>query len=208
MPGLRQKCDNYRCEVCQRNKLVGPGYGHLLPQEAPLIPWSKVVVYLIGLWKIIIHNADVFFNALTCIDPVSNLVEMVQVENKTVEHISRKFEECWLNRYPRPNKCIHDNGGEFIGWEFQNKLAQCGVEDKPTTSRNPQANAVCERLHQTMANTLHMTIVNNQPANIDQANAAIDFALSTTVHVIRCAVSRALGISPGAMVFRREMFLD
>lgn len=133
---------------------------------------------------------------------------MVRIENKTAAHVSRKFEECWLNRYPRPNKCIHNNGGEFIGWEFQNKLAQCGIADKPTTSRNPQSNAVCERLHQTVANVLRTTIVDSPPANLDQANAAIDFALSTTMHVTRCAVSRALGISPGALVFRRDMFLD
>ena len=208
VPGLRQKCDDYRCEVCQRNKLIGPGYGYLPPREAPLTPWSEVMVDLIGPWKITMNNEDVFFNALTCIDPVTNLVEMIQIENKTAEHVSRKFEESWLNRYPRPNRCIHDNGGEFIGWEFQNKLAQCGIEDKPTTSRNPQANAVCERLHQTVANILRTTIVNNPPANVEQANAAIDFALSTTMHVTRCAVSRALGISPGALVFRRDMFLD
>ena len=53
-----------------------------------------------------------------------NLVELIRIENKTAEHVCRKFEECWLNRYPRPNKCIHDNGGEFIGWKFQNKLTQ------------------------------------------------------------------------------------
>ena len=58
-----------------------------------------------------------------------------------------------------------------------------------------------------MANVLRTTIVDNPQANIDQANAAIDFALSTTMHVTRCAVSRALGISPGAFVFRRGMFL-
>ena len=74
--------------------------------------------------------------------------------------------------------------------------------------RNPQANAVCERLHQTVANISRTTIVNNPPANIDQTNAAIDFALFTTMHVSRCAVSRALFISPGALFFRRDMFLD
>ena len=128
--------------------------------------------------------------------------------HRPAEHISRKFVECWLNCYPRPNNCIHDNGGEFIGWEFQNKLAQCGKEDKPATSRNSQENAVYEWLHQTVANILRTTIVDNPPANTNQANAATDFALSTTMHVTRCAVSRALGISPGALVFRRDMFLD
>ena len=130
------------------------------------------------------------------------------ISNKTSNHVTRKFEECWLNRYPRPNKRIHDNGGEFVGWEFQNLLTQCGIEDKPTTSQNPQANAVCERLHQTAANVLRTTISQNPPQNINQATAVIDYALSTTMHVTRCATSRALCISHGASVFRIDVFLD
>ena len=153
-------------------------------------------------------NEDINFDALTCIDPVTNLIETIRIENKTSNHVARKFEECWLNRYPRPNKCKHDNCGEFDGWEFQNLLTQCGVEDKPTTSRNPQANAVCERLHQTVANVLRTTITQNTPQNIEHATAAIDYTLSTTIHVTRCTISRALGISPGALVFRKNMFLD
>ena len=56
IPGLRQKCDTYHCEVCQKNKLIGPGYGLLPPREAPLAPWSEVMVDLIGPWKIQVNN--------------------------------------------------------------------------------------------------------------------------------------------------------
>ena len=82
------------------------------------------------------------------------------------------------------------------------------IEDMPTTSMNPTANAICERLHQTVANVLRPTIVNHPPQNVDQATAAIDFALSAAIHTTRCATSRMLGISPGALVFRRDMLLD
>ena len=67
---------------------------------------------------------------------------------------------------------------------------------------------MCEKLNQTVANILRTTIVNNPSVNLDQVNAVIDFVLSTTMHVTQCAVSRTLGISPGALVFRRDMFLD
>ena len=46
------------------------------------------------------------------------------------------------------------------------------------------------------------------PQDIQQAEQLIDDALSTTVHITRCAVSRALGVSPGALVFQRDMLLD
>ena len=95
-----------------------------------------------------------------------------------------------------------------MGWEFQNKSTQCGITDKPTTCRNPQANAVRERLHQTVANILRTTVVANPPRDLHQAEAAIDHALATAMHVMHCAVSRSLGTSPGALVFRRYMLLD
>jgi hypothetical protein len=43
------------------------------------------------------------FNALTCIDTTSNLVELIRIDNKTAEHIRDKFVQSWLCRYPRPN---------------------------------------------------------------------------------------------------------
>ena len=100
------------------------------------------------------------------------------------------------------------NGGEFVGWEFQNLLTQCGIKDKPTTSRNPYHNAVCERLHQTVANVLHTTISQNPSQHINQATASIDYALFTTMHVAQCTTFHALGISSGALVLRRDIFLD
>eukprot|EP00957_Ditylum_brightwellii_P009577 722069-Ditylum_brightwellii.AAC.1 len=85
---------------------------------------------------------------------VSNLVEIIRVENKTAEHVAQQYENVWLSCYPCPLKCIHGNGGEFIGKTFQRMLQRNGIQDSPTTSCNPQANALCERLHQTVANVL------------------------------------------------------
>ena len=55
------------------------------------------------------------FRALTCIDTVTNLAEISRITNKTSEYIAMKFENDWLVKYPRPERCIHDNGGEFTG---------------------------------------------------------------------------------------------
>ena len=113
-----------------------------------------------------------------------------------------------MSRYPRPNRCIHDNGGEFIGWEVQQELQQHGIKDVAITSRNPQANAICERMHQTVANVLRTTLMLNPPRTLQAANQLVDNALATTVYATRASVSRALGTSPGNLVFRRDMFVD
>ena len=122
VPNLKERCDGFRCRICQLNKLVGPGYGDLPPREAPLLPWNEVAVDLIGPWTLDVGGEPVKFDALTCIDPVTNLTKIVLLTNRSSQHVANQFENCWLARYPRPNRCIHDNGGEFIGWQFQELL--------------------------------------------------------------------------------------
>eukprot|EP00978_Attheya_sp_CCMP212_P010434 scaffold25289_cov46-Attheya_sp.AAC.3 len=128
-----------------------------------MAPWREVVVDLIGLWKVKLGNlpivdeeeASIEFNALTCIDPVTtNLTELIRINDKTAAHIGAKFEQGWLSRYPM--RCIHDNGGEFTGEHFQSQLQTNGIKfkDVPTTVKNPQVNAICEQMHQMVANSL------------------------------------------------------
>jgi transposase InsO family protein len=62
--------------------------------------------------------------------------------------------------------CIHDQGTEFIGADFQYIIMRAGIKDIPTTVQNPQANAVCERLHQSVANTLQIILRQNLPATL------------------------------------------
>ncbi len=52
-------------------------------------------------------------------DTVLNLVELVQIDDKTSAHIARKYAQVWLTRYLWLARCIHDNEGELIGPEFQ-----------------------------------------------------------------------------------------
>ena len=77
------------------------------------------------------------------------------------------FENIWVSRYPRPNKCIHDLGGEFIGSDFQAMLQRVGIDDAPTTSRNPTTNAICERMHQTVASILRTLTHKYPPRNTE-----------------------------------------
>lgn len=207
-PDLKRHCDAFRCDACQRNKALGAGCGELPGREAPLAPFDEVAVDLIGPWKIEVQGVEVEFKALTSVDTVTNLTELICIENKSAAHISQQFQNSWLSRYPRPNRCVHDNGGEFTGWEFQLLLQQAGVKDVATTSCNPQANAICERMHQTVGNILRTLLCAHPPDNVNQAATLVDQALATAMHAMRCSVSRSLGVSPGAMVFHRDMILD
>jgi transposase InsO family protein len=207
-PELRKFCDRYQCASCQKHKLDGKGYGLLPEREIRSEPFEEVAVDLIGPWTIQIRGKPYEFRALTSIDTVTALVEICQIKNKTADHVSRKFAQSWLARYPWPIRCIHDNGGEFTGWEFQRLLEKCHIKDVPTTSRNPQANAICERMHQTVGNILRTLLHENPPKNVSSAKDLIDEALSMAMHAMRASVHTTLGGSPGSLVFNRDMFLN
>ena len=57
--------------------LSGKGYGLLPECELRVAPWTEVAVDLIGPWKLQVHGKPVEFNALTCIDTASDLVELI-----------------------------------------------------------------------------------------------------------------------------------
>ncbi len=85
-----------KCKDCQKHKLAGRGYGLLPKQEVQIAPWEEVTINLIGPWKVKVNGQQVEFNALTCIDMASNLVELISVDNNTAKHIRDKFTQSWL----------------------------------------------------------------------------------------------------------------
>ena len=205
---LRQTIDKYRCEHCLRHKLPGKGYGLLPERDLRMAPWEEVAIDLIGPWKIKVRGKVVEFNALTCIDTASNLVELIRIDNKTAAHIKSKFVQSWLSRYPRPIRCVHDKGGEFIGQEFQWLLNMFSIKDVQSTAKNPQSNSICERMHQTVGNVLRTILHSNPPANMTLARDIVDEALATAMHAMRTTVATTLGSTPGALAFSRDMFLN
>ena len=177
------------CEVCRMNKSSTKQYGLLPPRVAGVFPWRTVAVDLIGPWKIKINGRVLEFNALTCIDPVTNLTEISRIRNKTSKHIADQFANCWLSRYPRPIECIHNNGGEFIGHEFRALLNQAGIKSKATTVKNPQANSVCERMHKTVADILRTLTKEKPPKDAEEACKYIDNSIGSCIHALRCDVN-------------------
>jgi hypothetical protein len=205
---LRRIVDHLNCDFCQRNKLDGKGYGFLPEREVRSIPFEECAVDLIGPWIVQVRGIPYTFDALTAIDTVTNLVEIVRVDCKTSDHIMRKFAQCWLTRYPWPQRCIHDPGGEFTGPEFQTLLQNCHIRDVCTTAKNPQSNAVCERMHQTVGNVLRTLLHGEPPQNITKAKEYVDEALSIAMHAMRAGIHSTLGSSPGSLTYNRDMFLN
>ena len=60
--------------------------------------------------------------------------------------ISQLFNEVWRSRYPRPCKVIFNNGSEFKK-NFILLLKDFDVKPTCTAIKNPQENAILERIH-------------------------------------------------------------
>jgi transposase InsO family protein len=197
-----------RCAVCQRYKNVQRGHGETAPREASLLPWSEVAVDTIGPWTLEVATERVTFYALTIIDLVTNLVEICRLDNKTSQHISVKFTNTWLSRYPKPVSCIYDQGGEFTGWAFQQMLNRYDIKRRPITTKNPQANAICERMHQAVGNSLRILRQWIPPAGIDDAKQLVNTALANAMYATRASFHSGIKSTPGALAFNRDMVMN
>mmetsp|Transcript_18436 Transcript_18436/g.31223 ORF Transcript_18436/g.31223 Transcript_18436/m.31223 type:complete len:1098 (-) Transcript_18436:1467-4760(-) len=210
-PQLAAKANAYHCDVCQRVKTGGQrGYGLFPPRSVGhLTPWKQVDCDLIGPWYVETsgRSGKAFeFYALTCIDRASGYPDAISIVRKTSSNVANKFNELWLSRYPRPEVCAHDRGGEFIGPEFQRLLFDAGITSAPSTSRNPQSNAIIERLHLSMGNSLRAQLQDNiTPRTLEEAKSMMDLAMAHALYAVRTNISEATGFSPGALAFHRDM---
>ena len=137
-PDLRKIIDGFECDACQKYKVDGRSFGHLPARDVRTAPWERVDTDLIGPWKLTVNEVELEFNALTCIDPVTNLIEIVRLKGqKTADNARILFENHWLSRYPRPLRVVHDNGSEFIGHDFQFPLEYAGIKSVNISPHTP-----------------------------------------------------------------------
>ena len=190
---------------------------------AVTIPWHTVCVDLIGPYTIKGKDGTILdFMCLTMIDPATSWFKIIKlpiarvtverdegeitkiVIDKSSAQISRLFNKSWLCRYPRPVEIIYDNGSEFKLY-FRELCDSYSIKRKPTTVKNPRANAVLECFHGVFGNMM-------RTAGLDMADTVnddtIDQFLDSAAWAIRSTHHTVLGMSPGAAVFGRDMLFD
>jgi transposase InsO family protein len=194
------------CPVCQRNKKQRKQYGHLPPKEAEAIPWDKLCVDTIGPYKIRRKgHPDLTCRCVTMIDPATGWFELQQTPNLRADTVSNIVEQEWLCRYPWPTQMTYDRHGSFVGAEFQAMLNDYGIKRKPITVRNPQANAIVERVHQVIGNIIRTFELQTNYLDEDDPWKGI---LSATAFAIRCTYHTTLRSTPGQLVFGRDLIFN
>jgi hypothetical protein len=197
------------CRSCQVNKGHILKNGHFPPKLVIMTPWRALCVDLVGPYTLKGKgNSSIDFMCLTMINPATSWFKIVELPtvrvtvskagkgkkatctnytkdaeifDKTSAQISNLVYTCWFGRYHRCQYLIYDNGSEFK-LHFHALCTTYGIKCKPTSIKNPTANAILERIHVVFTNMLHT-------AKLDMAkmvNASdIDIFLSDATWAIR-----------------------
>ena len=72
-----------------------------------------------------------------------------------------------------------------------------GIKDDTTTIKNPQDNAICEQLHQTISSNLRAILHNHPPQNHTQVNDIIDTCFAAAAYASKVTIHCTLNTSPG-----------
>ena len=99
---------------------------------------------------------------------------------------------------------VCDNGSEFKK-DFKDLLETYSIKRKPTTIKNPQANAILERVHGVVGDMMRTSGLNNQETVTADL---IDEFLTNAAWAIRSTHHSVLDASPGQAIFGRDMLFD
>ncbi len=117
--------------------------------------------------------------------------------DKSSAQISNLVYKTWFSRYPRCCYIKYNNGSKFK-LHFQSLCDTYGIKCKPTSVKNPQVNAVLERIHAVLGNML-------RTPKLDMAESVkasdINIFLSDAAWAGRSTYHTVLKSSPGAAIF-------
>jgi len=204
------------CHICQKNKSGNNNkYGimPLKPENKSHI-WDVLTVGLLGSWKMRAYlkesntYEDVTIWSLSTVDELSRWLEVKSILEKSSANIAELVDTQWFCRCPRPLYYIHDNGTEFTGREFGELLKSYGIKGEQSTLKNPQTNAIIERVYLVLGEMCRAQYIlefeKNEEKHVHEklrrVMQSIAFAIRTTTH-------STSGHSPAEMVFSKDMII-
>jgi hypothetical protein len=117
--------------------------------------------------------------------------------DKSSAQISNLVYKTWFSRYPCCQYLINDNVRKFK-LHFHSQCDKYGIKRKPTSVKNPQANAILERIHAVVMNMLCTSELDM--AELVKASDIRIFLLDTA-WAIHSTYHTVLKASPVATIF-------
>jgi len=179
-------------------------------------PWEALCMDLIGPYTLKGQDGtEIDFMCLTMIDPATNWLEIVELPvvetsaiptgtrgckglsthttpkmpyfDKSSARISTLVNKTWFSWYPHCQHVIYDNGSEFK-LHFEALCDTYGIKHKPTSVKNPQANAILEQVHQVIMAMLHTSELDMaasvDASDIDTFLTNAEWAIHSTYHTV------------------------
>ena len=195
-----------RCRVCQLTKKTKKKYGHLPPKVAEVTPWDTLCIDLIGPYTVKEEGSKKWtLQCLTMIDPATGWFEIAEIPDARADTVANALETTWFVRYPWPPNVIHDRGREFMAELHDMLQNDYGCTVNRTTTRNPQANAIVERVHQTIGNMIRTFFVDDVELDDKDPYTGI---LSAVAFATRATIHTTLNATPSQLVFGRDAMLN
>jgi hypothetical protein len=137
------------------------------------------------------------------IDPATGWLKIKELKNKEAINTANIVEQTWLTRYPIPQILTYDRGTEFMA-EFAEMIeTDYGIKRKGSTVRNPQSNAILERVHQTIGNIIR-TFSKDSLDETDPWGGI----LAATMFAVRATYHTTMQATPSQIVFGRDAILN
>ena len=158
--------------------------------------------------KVQVRGKPYEFNALICIDKVTDLVELVRIDHTTSHHTTSKFAQSWVTRYPWPkhvSTIMVENSYDGNSKSFFKKLTRKTFRWPVEIPQQTQYANICINQLVTYWAQYYMW---THEEKTTKANELIDDSSSTAQHGTRTSAHTILGSNPGALVFSCEMFLN
>ena len=198
------------CPTCPISKRSHVKCGEFPPKEAETTPWDTLCVDLMGPHSFIHHPTKdkIKLWAVTMIDPVTGWFEMIEIKDKNAHTVANAVETTWLTHHPWATQMIFDRGTEFQA-EFAEMITKdhC-LKKKPITEKNPQANAILERVHATIGNMVRTFKTFDDESLDPSLSEPFKGILAAVMFGIRSTMHTTLQATPAQLAFGRYAIIN
>jgi hypothetical protein len=146
------------------------------------------------------------FHALTIIDMVTNLVEVVRVDNTTAANVASILKTLGL--LGTRNLCIASMTQEasFSDMIFSSCWTVMAFKPGPPLRK---IHKLFERMHQAIGHSLRvLTTLTAPAAGVTTPTQLLDTAMANAMYATCCTYHSALKTTPGGLAFGRDMILN
>ena len=192
--GMAKDVKDYiqQCPACRQEKAWVQSYP-LHMTEIPDRPFDKITMDLVTDFT---ESSKGNKHILTIIDLLTGWPEVIPIQNKSADTITKAFIRHYLPRHMCPQFILSDNGTEFKNQIFDKVTKDLGIERIFSAPYHPQSNGKLETFHKFLKSTLKKMCAEDQ----DNWDDYVEQVLGT----YRGVPNLMTGESPFFLVYGRD----